>query len=246
MKKIGILLLLGASVVLSNNVFAQATKPGDINIDIGIGFGLYGTSQSNTYKITADINGVPFSDSNTRDTTDGAASTVIPINIEYVLSNKFGAGLDITYNNYFIDSDDREYTDNVRAYDFGLKFHYHPLSSDVYDLVIGLGGGISMIKWNFNSVFDPSSGIYSTASSASGTGFYWNLDIKNKFYFGNHFGMFLSMGYKGYAYPSIGRDNSELEAVFNSIPGVSNTKVEDDLNWKLNGANIMIGLAVKF
>ena len=235
-----------AILFINTHAHGQAQNKGDINIDVGIGFGLYGTSQSNTYKIEYDANGVPMSSSSSHDTTDATVSTVIPINIEYGLSEKIGTGLDITYNNYFIAPEDRDAIENVRAYDFGPKLHYHPLKSDLYDLVIGVGGGVSMIKWNFNGVLDFSSGVFSTPTSAKGTGIYWNLDIKNKFYFGEHFGVFLNLGYKGYSYPSIGRDNSDLEAIINNLPGVSNTKITDDLNWNLNGANIGVGLAVKF
>jgi len=248
MKKItSFCLVIIALLFFNNNINAQAFEKGTINIDLGIGFGLYGTSQTNTSKATADINGVTttFHDE-TRDTTDGAASTVIPLGVEYGISNKIGVGVDFTYSNYLIDPDDKDRIDNVRSYDFGLKGVYHPLNSDFYDLSIGLGFGFSTIKWNFNSVVDTANGNITPASSASGSGFYYGLEIKNKFWFSKHVGAFVNLGYKGYSYSYIEEDNAAAEAQINSLPGFSNTKIENGWKWKLSGANIGLGLALKF
>jgi len=190
-----ILLALSSLLFFNNNSNAQAFQKGSINIDLGIGFGLYGTSQSSSHGVAATINGVPYSASSNRDTTDGAASTIIPIAFEYGIADKLGIGLDIVYNNYFINDSDRVNLASVKAYDFGPKISYHPLNSDFYDLSFGLGLGLSMIKWDVTGL--------NNAQDYSGSGFYLNIDIKNKFWFSEHIGAYLNAGYKGNFYANI-------------------------------------------
>lgn len=229
----------------STNLFSQAFEKGNWNVDLGIGLGLYGTSQTSVYEIQANISSIPYSQKVTNDTTDGAASTVIPLSVEYGVSNKFGFGVDMSYNNYFINDSDRIYLKSVKAFDFGPKFSYHPLNSDFYDLAIGFGIGFTKITWNYETVVS-SFGISTTPESAKGSGVYINLDIKNKFWFSEHIGAYLNLGYKGNFYSPISRDNSALETQLESVPGVSSVSIKDEFTFKMNGANIGIGLALKF
>ena len=233
-------------LLLTNNIInAQAFQKGSVNIDFGIGFGLYATSQTSTYQIEADVFGVHYSDKSIHDTTDGAASTIIPLSIEYGLSNKFGVGLDITYNSYFINDSDRVYLKSVKAFDFGPKFSYHPLNSDFYDLVIGLGVGFTNITWNYETVVF-GYGITTTPESSKGSGVYINFDIKNKFWFSEHIGAYLNLGYKGNFYAAIKRDNAVYETQLESVPGITNVSIKDEFSFKMNGVNLGIGLALKF
>ena len=183
-------------LLISNSVNAQAFQKGSINIDLGIGLGLYATSQTSTYQIEADFFGAHYSDKDIHDTTDGAASTIIPFSLEYGVSNKFGIGLDVTFNNYFINDSDRVYLKSVKAFDFGPKFSYHPLNSDFYDLAIGVGVGFTNITWNYETVVF-SYGITTTPEPSKGSGVYINFDIKNKFWFSEHIGAYSNLGYKG-------------------------------------------------
>jgi len=100
MKKITILFVYTLSVFFTTNIYAQSFEKGSINFDLGIGIGAYGTKQS----LTTTISSVSI----TKDTTDGAASTIIPISFEYGLGKKIGLGADLTINNYFINDSDRK------------------------------------------------------------------------------------------------------------------------------------------
>jgi hypothetical protein len=247
MRKIAtICLALSAILFLNNNINAQAFQKGTINIDLGIGFGIYGTSQTRTYERSATIDpaavalGVPsdlYNEKSTSDTTDGAVSTVIPLSFEYGISDKIGVGLDVVYNSYFINDSDRVNLKSVKAFDFGPKFSYHPLNSDFYDLSLGLGLGYSKITWDVAS---------SSGNDYSGSGFYLNIDIKNKFWFSEHIGAYLNIGYKGNFYSAINRDTSAEEADLESNVWVSNVSIKDEFTFTMHGANIGIGLAVKF
>jgi hypothetical protein len=243
MKKITTICLAIITILTFNNeVSAQAFQKGTINIDLGIGLGVYGTSQTRTLEQTATVNiaSLPsdFLDSKrTWDTTDGTASTVIPLSIEYGISDKIGIGLDIIYNNYFINDSDKVNLKSVKAFDFGPKFSYHPLNSDFYDLSLGLGLGFTTIAWDVASI---------AGQDYKGSGFYLNIDIKNKFWFSEHIGAYLNVGYKGNFYSAISRDTSSDEANWEAINGVSNVTIKDEFTWTMHGANIGIGLAVKF
>ncbi len=239
MRKITILLSLFLTALFSSDsVQAQAFQKGTINVDLGVGLGVYGTSQSSTYETTATIGTVPFSETSSRDTTDGAASTVIPISFEYGIADKIGAGIDIIYNNYIISDEDKVNLSSVKAFDFGPKISYHPFNSDFYDLSLGLGVGFTSIKWNVVGL--------NNAESYGGSGFYLNIDIKNKFWFSKHVGLYTNIGYKGNFYGNINRDTSSQEATFEALPGVSNVTIKDEFKWTMHGMNLGIGLAVKF
>jgi len=245
MKKITTIFTIVLSILMiNNNSQAQAFKKGTINVDLGIGYGLYRTSSSHTEERTATVDpstGLPSNFLNynrTRDTTDGALSTVIPLSLEYGLSEKIGVGIDITYNSYYIQDSDKVDLKSVKAFDFGPKFNYHPLNSDFYDLVFGLGVGFTSIKWNAAAT--------SNSDDYSGSGFYLNLDIKNKFWFSEHIGAYLNLGYKGNFYSAINRDTSSDELDLESLSYVSNVTIKDEFSFNLHGANIGVGLAVKF
>jgi hypothetical protein len=239
MKKITtICLALGDLLFLNTNVNAQAFQKGTINIDLGVGYGLYGTSQSSTYETSYTINGTPTTQSSSRDTTDGALSTVIPISFEYGVSNKIGVGIDVVYNNYFINDSDRVNLESVKAFDFGPKISYHPFNSDFYDLSLGLGIGFTSIKWNVTGL--------NNSQDFGGSGFYLNIDIKNKFWFSKHIGLYTNIGYKGNFYGNIDRDTSSQEAFYESFAGVSDVSIKDEFKWTMHGVNLGIGIAVKF
>ena len=243
MKKIATISLAIITILTFNtNVNAQAFQKGTINIDLGIGFGLYGTSQTRTYERTATVTLAGFPSQaldvkSTSDTTDGTISTAVPFSFEYGISDKIGIGLDITYNSYFINDSDRVNLKSVKAYDFGPRFSYHPLNSDFYDLSLGLGLGYTTIAWDLAS---------SAGKDYKGSGFYLNIDIKNKFWFSEHIGAYINIGYKGNFYSSINRDTSAEEADLESNSFVSNVTIKDEFSWTMHGANIGVGLAVKF
>ena len=240
--------ILVLSLFFNINVNAQAFQKGSINIDIGIGLAIYGTAQTHTFEQTATIDPVlvntglisadALNSKRTWDTTDGAASTIIPISFEYGVADKIGVGFDITFNNYFISDSDRVNLESVKAFDFGPKFNYHPLNSDFYDLSFGLGLGFTRIGWNVKET--------NTASDYSGSGFYLNIDIKNKFWFSDHIGAYVNVGYKGNFYSSITRDTSGDEATLEEYEFVSDVSIKDEFSFNMNGVNFGLGLAVKF
>ncbi|MGE0567371.1 MAG: hypothetical protein AB7O73_05435 [Bacteroidia bacterium] len=166
--------------ISSFNLFSQAFEKGNINFDLGLGFGAYGTKV--TYKDTK--NNLEFSQ------TDGAASTIIPLSFEYGISNKIGLGLQIGSSNYFIDKDSNEVTESVKSVDFALRVNFHLLQANRNDLFIALALGGSSVNWLFKN----------TTETYSGSGSYFNLSLVDRIFFGEHVGIMFNLGYTGYNY----------------------------------------------
>lgn len=238
MKKIILLsIALSSLLLMSQNTQAQAFQKGNINFDVGLGFGIYGTSQTQTLKVS--VAGVPLID-DVSDTTDGAASMIIPISFEYGVTDKIGVGVDFAYSNYFISDSDQVNTESVKAIDFGLKFNYHLLNSDRNDLFVGLGVGYSNMSWSFVEK-DPTNPFES--QSASGSGVYWTVGVTDRIFFTDNIGILFNLNYRGYSYSSI---EYELTSDAQQIISNANATYSNTFKFKLNGVHLGIGLAVKF
>ncbi|PCJ25674.1 MAG: hypothetical protein COA97_07285 [Flavobacteriales bacterium] len=232
MKKFTTLCLaLVAILFLNNNVNAQAFQKGNINIDLGIGFGIYGTT--NTWTTTFNGNDTTVSEN------DGAASKVFPIGFEYGISDKIGIGADLRYSNYFIDNEDStDRTESVRAIDFGFRFSFHLLNSDKNDLFIGLGLGYSSVNWKYDT-----GGNVFEAGSASGSGVYFSLGVTDRIFFSDNIGILFNLSYVGYKYSKV---NIDLTSEAEQFLADNNWTFSQEFDWSLKGVNLGIGLAVKF
>ena len=206
---------------------AQAFQKGNKNIDVGVGFGLYATTTTLTVQL-------PFLGSTTIVENDGAASTLIPIEFEYGVSDKIGIGAQLGFSNYFIDDStevksngiatgemEDNTTESVKSIDFAIKVNYHLLNADRNDLFIGLALGVSNVTWNDQS-----------GEALKGKGSYFSIYIKDRIFFSDNIGILFNLGYTRYNYSNITASSSN--ATINS------------LKWNLGGVNIGTGLAVKF
>lgn len=238
MKKTIFFTLIFASFFLMNqNIQAQAFQKGNLNFDLGIGFGIYGTSQTQTFKVS--VAGAPIIDDK-QDTTDGAASMIIPLSFEYGLTDKVGLGVDLTYSNYFISDSDNVNTESVKAFDVGAKFNYHLLNSDKNDLMIGIGIGYSNMSWKFipTDVTNPFE-----SESAGGSGVYWTIGVTDRIFFTDNIGILFNLNYRGYSYSNI---EYELTSEANQILTAADAEYSNKLVFNMNGVHFGLGLAVKF
>ena len=218
------------ALLLSTNVSAQAFQKGNINLDIGLGLGVYGTTS--TFSTT--INGLTI----TNTEKDGTASSVIPIGFEYGISNRFGIGADITFSNYFINDSDKVNIERVTTTDFGLKFNFHLLNADKNDLYVVLGLGGSKMKWTY------AGSATNIIRSANGSGTYFSIGITDRIFFSDHIGIFFNLGYRGYNYSKIEAElTSEAETLLTTI-GI--TDYEQSWKWQMKGVHLGTGLAIKF
>ncbi|MDB4533512.1 hypothetical protein N9242_01475 [Vicingaceae bacterium] len=242
MKKITtIVLIIGGVFVLNNNLQAQAFQKGNFNLDIGLGFGVFGTKQTATTKLSFDAFGTPFSQTSVNDTSDGAASFIVPIGFEYGVSNKIGLGLEFSNSNYAIDENDREFVSSVKGLDFGIKVNYHLLNSEKNDLFIGIGFGFSKVNWTFKSDATNLFGL----TTAAGSGRCFSIGVTDRIFFSDHFGIMFNLGYRGYTYPEINYETGDVASALEAF-GATNVQFSQQLEWKLNGVHIGAGLAIKF
>ena len=203
MKKITtIFAIVFALLFISNSsVYAQAFQKGNINLDLGVGFGAYGT------RVVYEAAGLEFSE------TDGAASTIVPIGFEYGISDRFGLGLQFGFVNYCIDNDSNEFTESVKSVDFALKFNFHLLNSDRNDLFLSLGLGGSAANWTFKN----------TTETYSGSGSYFSFSLVDRIFFNDNVGISFNLGYVGYNYSNMESSNNNpfLDGLKWSLKGVN-------------------------
>jgi len=219
MKKIIIVATL-ALVFITNTSNAQdkAFKKGDITVDLGIGFGIYGT------KIHQKFGNF------TKDTTDAAASAIYPLKAEYGITNWLGIGARFAFSNY---AEERDSITGIkptsRGIDAAIVANFHLVKSKRFDMPISLTFGYSKFSILSNDNFG-------TKAKANGLGY--GISLLPRIYFGNHIGMFFNIGYMGYNYPNIKYSNnndSDLNKTWNA-----------KVSLKANGLNMGIGLIGKF
>jgi hypothetical protein len=215
MKKIAQLVLV--VILLSGTAFGQAFQKGNVNFDLGIGFGAYSTrSEFTTPAINILFITIPPT---TVVKNDGAASTMVPISFEYGVSNKVGLGVQLGFSNYFIDNEDStETVESVKSVDFAFKVNYHLSNSDKNDLFVGLALGGSSVNWKDLD-----------GTVLKGGGSYVSLYLSDRLFFSEHFGVLFNLGYTVYNY---------TEITSNDNPS--------SLKWTLRGLNLGTGLALKF
>lgn len=227
MKKIFylVLIMIVGQTQIAN---AQAFEKGNVNIDVGLGIGIYKTTTTFT---TPEFVFLGFTiPPQTFTDEDGAGSTMIPIGVEYGISNKFGLGVELGFANYFVEdsteNDDGTTTLNltktVKSVDFMIFCNYHLLNSDKNDLFIGMGIGGSRVHWNFKD----------SGEEYSGGGSIFKLYIKDRIFFSDNFGILFNLGYTGY--------------VYNNMEASNNNAFLEGLKWNVRGVNIGTGLALKF
>lgn len=241
MRKIIYLIVLAAFIQF-NNVKAQAFEKGSKVLSIGMGIGGYGTRQTSTTNLSFTVSGFPYSTSQISDTTDGAASFMIPVSFEYGISNKFGIGADLTLVRYFIAEEDRDVIEKVGGGDFGLKVNYHLLNSDKNDLFIGLGLGVSSINWTYK--VNPAK--LNFLESAKGSGGYFSLGIADRIYFSEKIGLLLYFDYRTYKFSKLTTEVSQEAINEFESQGFSDVHFSQELDWRLKGVNLGLGITFKF
>ena len=97
------------------------------------------------------------------------------------------------------------------------------------------GLGYSSLKWSFAGA------SAAFAASASGSGTYFTLGIKDRIFFSDHVGILFNLGYTGYTINNI---DYELTSAAQTFLGGSNASWE--LDWSAKGVSFGLGLAVKF
>jgi hypothetical protein len=216
-------LLIITSLFLSFNLFSQekAFIKGKVVISGSASLGVYATkthTEWNYYLLHKST-----------DTTDGAASGVYALNLEYGLTNWLGIGGRFGYSKYFTqaDSSNNYIKPNVHGWDGDLTLNFHFVKTKHFDMPLQFAFGYSHVKYQ---TLNASNGI------AEGGGLNYGISLVPRIYFGNHIGMFFNVGYASYNYPNL---------VLTDNSGIFNT-LDYTFKLKANGFNLGIGLVAKF
>lgn len=230
MKKIAQIVLV--IILLSGNAFGQAFQKGNWNVDAGVGIGAYGTTTTLSIPL-------PFLGTVTSTANDGAVSVIVPVGVEYGISNKFGLGVHLGFSNYFLEDStevknfftgektgamQENNTKSVKSVDFAIKFNLHLLNAEKNDLFVGLALGTSSITWDWKDI---------ETETLKGSGGYASLYIMDRIFFSDHIGMFFNLGYTTYNYTNVESSTSSNNAI-------------NSLKWNAKGVNLGAGLALKF
>ncbi|PKP46624.1 MAG: hypothetical protein CVT95_06790, partial [Bacteroidetes bacterium HGW-Bacteroidetes-12] len=167
--------LLSATPMLSQT---QPFQKGKWIVDAGVGFGNYVTNlQTETTFSTNQFNSNPIYGTSLDGASDPMGSIIIPIKIEYAISNRFGVGLKFGQNNFLVNNNDIYNASSIRSRDFGVRLNFHLNTNEENDLFIELILGSSNIKWIYND--------FSTnnLSSLKGRGGYLSIGFNDRFYF---------------------------------------------------------------
>lgn len=229
MKKIT--LLLAGIILLVNSVKAQkAFEKGNVTIDLGVGLGIYGTKLHEERDVQVWTPSGVTTIRETNDTTDGAAATIFPLKFEYGITNWLGIGARFAYSKYIAGSDSTNNTKpTVTGLDAGLILNFHFIKTKRFDLPLSVTIGYSNFRYKANDAAN---------SIAKDNGLNYGVALIPRIYFGDHIGIFFNLGYVGYNYPSMLFSNNKD----------SNLNEEDnyEFKFKFNGANLGLGLVLKF
>ncbi|HNS12162.1 MAG TPA: DUF3575 domain-containing protein [Bacteroidia bacterium] len=183
---------------------SQSFEKGDFIISAGIDLGIYGTEGFNPKDKIKNV--------------DNALSGIIPIGIEFGLTDHFGVGAQVRINNYASNKDSSSAKNN----DFNLFLNYHFLRNTFFNMHLGIKYGLS--------VFNYTNKIDLGEFNANGGNF--QAELGANFFPGEHIGFNVHAGYNKLSYK-----NGEIK----DIQGK-----KTDYELYLKGANIGLGLMLKF
>lgn len=198
---------------------AQSFDKGTMVAELNFNFGVYKTESQDKINNTK--------------TEDGAASKMYSGSFEYGIFPWLGAGVKLQYSSYIVDPDtifhtppqqDEYVQPTVGSFDPAVFANFHLGKRDHFDLAAGFSGGPSFFAYKIHDAND---------SRATGTGFWYDIHLSPRFYFGNHFGLHLNIAYASFNYPNLIAESSSVSAI-------------NSFGIKGSGVNIGAGLQVKF
>ncbi len=193
---------------------AQGFEKGNFVIDAGLGLGFYDVS-----------------DNNPKNSDGGAAAVVVPVGIEYGISNVFGISLYLLPQSYISNQDS---ANAAQGLNLGLSLNVHVYNGKSSTILAKLGVGGSGFAYQENKPNQEAIDV-----RGGGTNFFIGLQWRK--YFGNHFGIFALADYSFH----------NIDAIeYNSGPNKGNKlKLADpveDYAIAIRGLNTQVGLTVKF
>jgi len=178
MRRIISILLL----ILPLTVFSQRSN--EIQIRAGGGIGIYKTES----KLSYSFGGVSVS----ADTTDGAATAHVPIELRYEVSSRFNLGIDMKFGKYLQDEADKNAGNSNKFTIIGLGFEGTLLSNEDSRVFIGAGFNSGSLEMRDESTSGTTT--YTEVAKWKGGGF--RVNVGTLFFIANGpIGFNLNLGY---------------------------------------------------
>jgi len=197
-------LLLISLLILPSILSAQSFERGDVILGAGINLGIYSTEG---FDPVADIR-----------KTDAAVNRIIPISLEFALTNHFGIGAEVRLNKYASNKDSASAKNN----DYSLMLNYHFLRTSFFNMQLGVKYGIS--TFNYTNKID--------LGEFNATGQNFQAVIGANFFPGEHIGFNINAGFNSLTYK-----DGEIKDVLGN---------KSDYELLLNGGNIGVGIMFIF
>lgn len=231
MKKISLFIVLVISFVQSLMAQDKAFKKGDFSIGLGVGMAGYGTNYHEEYDALVWTGSAIVNQRQVLTKAGGAVSVIVPLTVEYGLTNWFGLGGRFGYSKYIAngDSTNNHIVPTVHSIDGDIMLNFHFIKSPHFDMPLCVTVGYSGFSYLTNDA---------AGDKAKDDGVNFGLALNPRIYFGDHVGMFFNLGYMGYKYPSVlfsNNSNSDL-----------NSSNNETFWLKGSGINFGLGLICKF
>lgn len=229
MKKIAFIILSAVSTAATGYAQDKAFKKGDMSLELGAGFGVYGTHGHQEYdQDVYSWNGTAVVYSKERiskNTSDGAVSAIYPLTFQYGVTNWLGVGARLAFSKYYGKDSTTNIEPTVRAIDGDVFADFHLVKSRHFDMPLRVTVGYSHFYYNANDPFE---------STAVGGGLNYGIALIPRIFFGNHIGIFFNVGYAGYTYPDL--------KFSNSID--SNVNDNNNMTYRLSGGGLNMGMGI--
>lgn len=213
-------------LLLTQVFFATAQRPLEIQARVGYGIAVYKSSSSFSY----DFGGVKLQ----ADTTDGAVTSHVPIELRYEITERFNVGLDMKFGKYLYAPEDRISGRSNNFAIFGAGFEGVLFNASDTRLYMGFGINTGKLvtretKTNFINV------AYTETITWQGPGFKLNFGVCH-FIKDGPVAINLGIGYDQHTFnlKSIDHDNSAQDL----------TNLSGEL--KVSGIELMGGLVFRF
>jgi hypothetical protein len=219
--------------LFSQDADEKAFKKGNFIITLGAGMGGYGTEMHESYLAdSAYWDGTNLSWYKVqKDTTrnSGAVSVVIPLTLEYAVTNWLGLGLRGGYSNYLGKDSTVSQDPKVSCIDVDGIVNLHFIKSKHFDMPLCINVGYSIFTYKAMDALE---------SMAKDNGINFGLGLNPRIYFGEHFGMHFDLKYAAYVYPSLNFSNSTDSNI--------NDNNQEKFSLKGKGLNFGLGFQYKF
>ncbi len=186
-------------LIIANHSLAQQDK----EFQIRIGYGLAGYKTGIHFSYEENSTKLNF------DTTDGAATAYLPIELRYQFNRRTNVGVDLKFGKYLYAPED-EVNKSNKFKIIGLSYEYDLINVEGTRVYVSLNANMGFLEMQEKKI--DTSGSYTETAKWSGPGFKYNLGICH-FIADGPIGLNFNLGYDHHKFylQSISRDGTNYD-----------------------------------